>query len=181
MRGDVRPAIIQTVLEKSLWGGRPRVSSGAATDSNVVFGFALRRLQGPLLLLRANVRRCRNSSGERAWAAAAAAAGNARYCEDWLNHSYTALKPCSHAFLARLRRPSDASPMRPAPSPSIGRRAFRRGLKKRIANASAFRELPDAKWTRTQAPANFSPLPANTRAGNCRCHRSRREKTTRTS
>ena len=138
-------------------------------------------ISGAPLLLRANVRRCRNSSGERAWAAAAAAAGNARYCEDWLNHSYTALKPCSHAFLARLRKPSDASPMRPAPSPSIGRRAFRRGLKKRIANASAFRELPDAKWTRTQAPANFSPLPANTRAGNCRCHRSRREKTTRTS
>ena len=45
--------------------------------------------------------------------------------------------------------------MRPAPSLDISRRAFRRGLKRRIANESAFRELPDAPWKRTEALASF--------------------------
>ena len=45
--------------------------------------------------------------------------------------------------------------MRPAPSLDISRRAFRRGLKRRIANESAFRELPDAQWKRTEALASF--------------------------
>ena len=59
-------------------------------------------------------------------------------------------EPCMHRFLTRLRRPRDASPMRRASSLNTKRRVFRRGLKKRIANTSAFCELLPATWHRAE-------------------------------